>query len=128
MLTQAHVCGVARSILGQPWRWRGGAADDGDPGFRPDDLVDQLLLARGVARAELERHRRPTLRGFMPDPSVFQDMDKAAARIADAVEARMTTLSVVMQFLRRFTPSRSEPSVTPVAAKMTSPLARSWRS
>jgi single-stranded-DNA-specific exonuclease len=83
----AHVCGVTRSILGQPWRWRGMAADAGDPGFRPDDLVDQLLLARGVAREELARHRTPTLREFMPDPSVFRDMDKAAERVADAVQA-----------------------------------------
>ncbi|WP_395614444.1 single-stranded-DNA-specific exonuclease RecJ [Allosphingosinicella sp.] len=82
---EAHVCGVTRSILGQPWRWRGMAADAGDPGFQPDDLVDQLLLARGVTREELARHRRPTLRDFMPDPSVFRDMDKAAERLADAV-------------------------------------------
>ena len=88
MLTPAHVCGISRSILGQPWRWRGTAADSCDEGFRPDDLVDQLLMARGVAREELERHRRPTLRAFMPDPSLFRDMDKAAARLADAVEAR----------------------------------------
>lgn len=84
---EAHVCGVTRSILGQPWRWRGVAADASDRNFQPDDLVDQLLLARGVSRAELERHRRPTLRDFMPDPSVFRDMDKAAERVADAVQA-----------------------------------------
>jgi single-stranded-DNA-specific exonuclease len=87
MLTQAHVCGVSRSILGQPWRWRGSAADACDEAFRPDDLIDQLLMARGVVREELERHRAPTLRGFMPDPSLFRDMDKAAERLADAVEA-----------------------------------------
>ncbi|HEY5711963.1 MAG TPA: single-stranded-DNA-specific exonuclease RecJ, partial [Allosphingosinicella sp.] len=86
MASSLNVCGVARSILGQPWRWRGGAADDRDPGFQPDDLIDQLLLARGVSRENLESHRRPTLREFMPDPSVFRDMDKAAARLADAVE------------------------------------------
>jgi len=87
MLTRsAHVCGVTRSILGQPWRWRSGAADASDPGFQPDDLVDQLLLARGVGRDDLARHRAPTLRAFLPDPSVFRDMDKAAARLADAVE------------------------------------------
>src|SRR6218665_2434567 len=84
---QAHVCGVTRSILGQPWRWRGMAGDAGDPGFQPDDLVDQLLLARGVTREELARHRRPTLRDFMPDPSVFRDMDKAAERLAEAGQA-----------------------------------------
>ena len=86
MLTHAHVCGVSRSILGQPWRWRGNAADGHDAAFQPDDLIDQLLMARGVAREELERHRTPTLRGFMPDPSLFRDMDQAAERLADAVE------------------------------------------
>ncbi|MFN3388865.1 MAG: single-stranded-DNA-specific exonuclease RecJ, partial [Allosphingosinicella sp.] len=78
MLTHAHVCGVSRSILGQPWRWRGSAADGYDDGFRPDDLVDQLLMARGVVREELDRHRAPTIRGFMPDTSIFRDMDRAA--------------------------------------------------
>ena len=88
MLTPAHVCGVAHSILGQPWRWRGSAADGHDADFQPDDLVDQLLMARGVVREELARHRDPTIRGFMPDPSIFRDMDAAAERLADAVEAK----------------------------------------
>jgi single-stranded-DNA-specific exonuclease len=87
LTTPSFVCGVSRSILGQPWRWRGLAADDSDPGFQPDDLIDQLLLARGVSREALERNRRPTLRDFMPDPSVFRDMDQAAGRLADAVQA-----------------------------------------
>ncbi|MFN3749572.1 MAG: single-stranded-DNA-specific exonuclease RecJ, partial [Sphingorhabdus sp.] len=78
---------VQRSILGQTWQWRGNRADAGDPDFRPDDLVTQLLLARGVARDDLERHRTPTLRGFMPDPSIFRDMDVAAERLADAVQS-----------------------------------------
>ena len=84
----AFVCGVSRSILGQPWRWRGLEGEACDAGFRADDLIDRLLLARGVAREELERHRQPTLRSFMPDPSLFRDMDKAAERLADALEAR----------------------------------------
>jgi len=88
MLTPAHVCGVSHSILGQPWRWRGAAADEFDAGFAPDGLVDQLLMARGVARDDLERHRAPTIRGFMPDPSIFRDMDQAADRLADAIERR----------------------------------------
>jgi single-stranded-DNA-specific exonuclease len=82
LMASTLVCGVSRSILGQPWRWRGGNAD---ADFQPDDLVDQLLLARGVAREDLARHRAPTLRDFMPDPSLFRDMDKAAERLADAV-------------------------------------------
>ncbi|MFA5962922.1 MAG: single-stranded-DNA-specific exonuclease RecJ [Sphingomonas sp.] len=78
---------VTSSILGQPWRWRALAADARDPGFTPDDLVTQLLLSRGCPREALEAHRNPSIRGFMPDPSIFHDMDRAAERLADAIIA-----------------------------------------
>lgn len=55
-----------------------------------DALVDELLLARGVAREDLARHRDPKIRDFLPDPSVFQDMDKGARRLADAVQTGET--------------------------------------
>ncbi|HEX2763718.1 MAG TPA: single-stranded-DNA-specific exonuclease RecJ [Allosphingosinicella sp.] len=80
------VCGVSRSLSGQPWRWRGHAGADAEEEFSGEDLVDQLLRSRGVAPEELERHRNPTVRAFMPDPSIFRDMDTAATRLADAVE------------------------------------------
>ncbi len=51
-----------------------------------DDIVTQLLLSRGVERDDLDRHRRPTLRDFLPDPSIFRDMDSAALRLSDAIE------------------------------------------
>jgi single-stranded-DNA-specific exonuclease len=76
---------VSRSILGQPWGWRGRAGEPQDDGFVADDLVAQLLLARGVTREALDLHRLPTIRGFMPDPSLFRDMDAAAERLAAAV-------------------------------------------
>ena len=77
----SFACNVERSLLGQPWRWRRNGGDDlGVP------LIDQLLLARGVDTADLARHRQPTIRDFLPDPSVFKDMDQAAVRLADAVE------------------------------------------
>jgi single-stranded-DNA-specific exonuclease len=81
-----NVLGITNSILGQSWRWREGSVDARDPGFAPDDLVNQLLMARGVPRDDLERHRDPTIRAFMPDPSIFQDMEAAASRLADAVQ------------------------------------------
>ena len=84
----ASVLNITRSILGQSWQWRSGDLDARDPGFQPDDLVTQLLIARGVPRDDIERHRDPTIRGFMPDPSIFRDMDRAAERLANAVEAR----------------------------------------
>lgn len=49
------------------------------------DLVTQLLLARGVPHDDVERHRNPSLRAFLPDPSAFRDMDQAAERLAQAV-------------------------------------------
>jgi single-stranded-DNA-specific exonuclease len=78
---------ITSSILGQPWHWRRLGAGD-ETGL--DDLVTQLLLARGAPRETLELHRAPSIRAFMPDPSIFRDMDRAAARLADAVEARET--------------------------------------
>ena len=84
---RSPVLNITRSILGQPWHWRGGSVDGRDEGFEPDDLVTQLLLARGCPRDAVEEHRTPTIRGFMPDPSIFRDMDAAADRLADAVMA-----------------------------------------
>ncbi len=82
------VLNITRSILGQPWRWRALETDTRDPGFAPDDLVTQLLLSRGCPRDDLDAHKMPSIRGFMPDPSIFRDMDRAAERIADAIAKR----------------------------------------
>jgi single-stranded-DNA-specific exonuclease len=78
-------CGVERSLTGQPWHWRRAGGDE-----LGRDLTDQLLLARGIEETDLARHRQPTIRDFLPDPSAFADMDKAAARLADAVEGGET--------------------------------------
>jgi single-stranded-DNA-specific exonuclease len=74
-----------RSITGKAWRWRGTSADGRDGGLEPADLVTQLLLARGCPAESLEAYRNPSIRAFMPDPSIFRDMDKAAERLSDAV-------------------------------------------
>src|SRR5581483_5539709 len=73
---------IERSVTGQPWRWR----RPPEPGLGMDALVDELLLARGVRREDLPRHREPKIRDFLPDPSCFADMDKGAKRLADAVQ------------------------------------------
>src|ERR1700741_1796528 len=81
-MTAVYACGVERSLTGQPWCWRRAGGDE-----LGRDLTDQLLLARGIEEADLARHRAPTIREFLPDPSEFRDMNKAAARLADAIEA-----------------------------------------
>ncbi|HVM22994.1 MAG TPA: single-stranded-DNA-specific exonuclease RecJ [Sphingomicrobium sp.] len=77
---------VDRSVTGQPWRWR----RPPDDSLGMDALVDELFLARGVAREDLARHRDPRIRDFLPDPSCFADMDKGAKRLADAVQGAET--------------------------------------
>ena len=84
-----HVFGVSNSLGGRAWRWRASAnavaaSDDGE------GLIDELLRARGVAPEDVERHRNPTLRDFLPDPAIFNGMREAADRIADAVEGKQT--------------------------------------
>lgn len=74
---------IARSLTGRPWHWRGV-----EPAGSAGALVDDLLRARGCANDSLDRERAPTIRSFMPDPSVFRDMDRAAERLAAAVIER----------------------------------------
>jgi single-stranded-DNA-specific exonuclease len=75
---------VTASVLGQPWAWRGGVAPDPAGG---DGLVEQLFRARGAAPADLDRLLSAKLRDWLPNPSIFRDMDAAAARIAAAIRA-----------------------------------------
>lgn len=87
--TETSILGLGRSLSGRLWRWRGGNMDLGGGGATLEhDLVTQLLLARGVAPDDIERQRNPSLRAFLPDPSLFRDMDAAAERLAQAVLTR----------------------------------------
>lgn len=88
--TFSPVLGVSSSLSGKAWRWRGGNMElgdeaDGGIGGLDRSILDQLLLTRGVAEDDLARHAQPTLRGFLPDPSIFRDMDTAATRLAHSV-------------------------------------------
>ena len=49
-----------------------------------DDLVDKILAGRGVA--DVAKFLNPSIKEYMPNPSVLMDMDVAASVIADAVQ------------------------------------------
>ena len=86
-----HVLGVTQSLSGRAWQWRGGnmALDEASGPLGLDHtIIDQLLLTRGVLPQDLEQHRQPSLRGFLPDPSVLRDMDTAAMRLAAAITTK----------------------------------------
>ena len=91
MATRTAILGVERSLSGKTWQWRGGNMQlDGEIHALDHDIVTQLLLSRGVSPDDLDRHRQPSLREFLPDPSQFNDMDRAAERIAEAVLSEET--------------------------------------
>ena len=78
---------IDNSITGQSWRWRGTSSDGSGGAIEAADLVTQLLLSRGCPHDMLDAYRTPSIRAFMPDPSIFNDMNPSAARIADAVQS-----------------------------------------
>lgn len=85
------VLNIASSAMGKAWHWRArplplGAAER----LGVDELAAQLLLSRGCAPADVQRTLKPNLRDWLPDPSIFQDMDAVVARLADAVERNQT--------------------------------------
>lgn len=87
-MTMPAFLGVESSITGRRWKARNSderlalalSQAHGLP-----ELVGRLLAGRGVGVEEAERYLSPTLRAFMPDPSVLRDMDKAADRLARAI-------------------------------------------
>ncbi|GAB0117052.1 single-stranded-DNA-specific exonuclease RecJ [Acidisoma sp. 7E03] len=91
------VLGVSQSVSGRRWLWRPGAlAVPAHLGLglaqRLDlpEIVGRLLAIRGIGLEEATHYLTPTLRALLPDPSTLIDMDRAAERLARAVEAGET--------------------------------------
>ena len=81
---------VEKSASGQRWVERMGAAERNtalaiSQSLGLPELVGRVLAGRGVSQEEAEGFLNPTIRDLMPDPVVLTDMDKATARIADAI-------------------------------------------
>ena len=72
---------VEKSMLGKAWV----SAYDDICGT--SDLLSKVLASRGVVSdADVEKFLSPSIKEYMPDPSVLKDMDAAASLIADAVQ------------------------------------------
>ncbi len=83
---------VERSVTGKRWAERltiEGAATALAIAQRHQvpDIVARVMAGRGVAADDAPAFLTPSVKTLMPDPSVLTEMDKAAARIADAVMA-----------------------------------------
>ena len=49
------------------------------------EIIGRVLAARGVGVDDAEAFLNPTIRTLMPQPSALQDMEKGAARLAEAI-------------------------------------------
>jgi single-stranded-DNA-specific exonuclease len=84
--------GVATSIRG--YRWQERLASPAQHALATTisqqnglpELMGRVLAARGVTLDGVSVFLDPSLKALMPDPSILRDMDKAAVRIADAIE------------------------------------------
>jgi single-stranded-DNA-specific exonuclease len=50
------------------------------------ELLGRVLASRGIGLDEVPVALDPTLKALMPDPSTVRDMDKGAARLAEAIQ------------------------------------------
>ena len=50
------------------------------------ELLGRVMAARGVTLEDVGVFLDPTIKALLPDPSSLQDMDKAARRLAEAIE------------------------------------------
>jgi single-stranded-DNA-specific exonuclease len=81
--------GVEQSLTGRRWRERVGEARMGlviSQRLALPEIIGRLLSSRGVTPETAESFLNPRLRELLPDPSRFRDMDKAADRLARAVQ------------------------------------------
>ncbi|MDA5194120.1 single-stranded-DNA-specific exonuclease RecJ [Govanella unica] len=90
METDDLVLGVAQSLQGRAWRFR--PALERQVGalrqtLHIPEMLARVLAGRGIELDDAAEYLNPSLRALMPDPSVLQDMDKAAARVAEAIIA-----------------------------------------
>jgi single-stranded-DNA-specific exonuclease len=88
---EAGYLGVTASARGLLWRERldraaAGTAVAISQRHALPELLGRVLAARGIALADLPVALDPSIKALMPDPSSLRDMDKAAARLADAIE------------------------------------------
>jgi single-stranded-DNA-specific exonuclease len=85
--------GVTQSVRGFAWR------DRLDPAAASSalaisqhhdlpELLGRVLAGRGVGLLDAPVALDPSIRALMPDPSTLRDMDKGAARLADAIVGR----------------------------------------
>lgn len=91
--TERAFLGVTNSVTGRAWRDRCGPREgqtalaihqrNGLP-----EILARIIACRGVDLDDVDNFLDPSIRNMMPDPSTLTEMDKAAERLADAVQRK----------------------------------------
>ncbi len=89
----AGFLGVTRSARGYVWRERLSRSQVNQATMISQqhglpELLGRILAARDIGVDEVPVTLDPTIRALMPDPSCLQDMEKAAGRLATAIQKR----------------------------------------
>jgi single-stranded-DNA-specific exonuclease len=92
---EAPYLGVTVSARGLTWRERlrpeaAKTATAISQRYGLPELLGRVLAARDVGLEDVPVALEPTIKALMPDPSTLRDMDKAARRLADAIEGRQS--------------------------------------
>jgi len=93
MPREGSVLCVTESLGGRFWRWR--SAED-RLGFAlaqrlgVPEIVGRIMAARGISPDDAADFLNPTLRALLPDPSLMIDMERAADRLAAAINGGET--------------------------------------
>ena len=78
---------MEKSLLGKAWTVSDDYNLDRDLNDT-DNLVKNILTARGIqGEVAVDRFLHPSIKEYMPDPSVLKDMDLATSIIADSIYA-----------------------------------------
>ena len=84
--------GIKNSATGRRWTGLNAAQDRHAQAISQQaglpEIVARTLARRGIPPEEAKAFLTPSLRELMPDPSVLKDVDKAAARITQAIDKK----------------------------------------
>lgn len=89
--TADGILDVSQSVSGKRWilnQYDSRLAEGISQSFGLPEIVSRILVSRGVTFESVADFLDPSIKNLLPNPSSLQDMDKAAARIADAIMTR----------------------------------------
>lgn len=85
--------GVTNSVTGRVWRDRCAPRESQTAlaihqRYGLPEILSRIVACRGIGLDEVDGFLDPSIRNMMPDPSTLTGMDRAAERLADAVQRK----------------------------------------